>query len=657
MRFIVNTNRRADRKLGEEDVTLSEHEMFYGTKEAASEVVTLSAGPLSVEIEGGAVRYVRFQGHEAIRGIDYLIRDDSWRTLPARSMVVGREESDNGFALQLDVEAGVGQPQFVYRLSIKGDSDGRLEVFADGEAVTDLVTNRTGFVVLHPVVGVSGRPVTVTHKDGSTSETVFPELISPGQPIFDIRALRHQVTEGLHATCTMEAALPQDAETIFEMEDQRNWTDASYKTYVGSLLDPWPYEIKAGTRVTQRILVEFDGAVTSTETMAAGGGIAIELGDTPAGVMPEIGLGLMPGHRSVLLNEEYPGNRLRPQFITCYVESDQPDLSNVLGDYATVAATLGASVQLELVLPKGPSTRGELDRVANACREAGIFPKRVIACPAPYLKSVQPSGPWPEVIDLGHVYNQTREAFPESRVLGGMLSYFTELNRKRPPIDTVDALTCTTSPIVHAADDRSVMETLESVPAVIASMKAMADGRPLHLGPSGIAMRHNPYGEATAPNPDGVRIAMAEDDPRQRGLFAAAWAVGYAAAVAEAGVETLAINHLCGPLGVGKADGLVYPVFHVMAALTEAGGQELIPVRIAGNAASVAWRDSGGVRLLAANLSAEPLAIDLSGGVKGTILDTGSFDAASLNPSWRGNEASLGERVELGPYAVLFGRV
>ena len=162
----------------------------------------------------------------------------------------------------------------------------------------------------------------------------------------------------------------------------------------------------------------------------------------------------------------------------------------------------------------------------------------MITCPEPYLKSVQPVGPWPEVVDLAHIYNQAHKAFPDAVVLGGMLSYFTELNRKRPPVATIDAVTCTTTPIVHAGDDRSVMETLEALPAVVASMAAIARGKPLHIGPSAIGMRHNPYGAATAPNPAQGRIAMAEEDPRQRGLFAAAWSVGYAAAIAATPVAT-----------------------------------------------------------------------------------------------------------------------
>ena len=84
------------------------------------------------------------------------------------------------------------------------------------------MTNRAGFVVLHPA-WLAGQKLKVTHVDDREEETRFPERISPSQPVFDIRALSHEVAPGLWATCRMEG-------DTFEMEDQRNWTDASYKT-------------------------------------------------------------------------------------------------------------------------------------------------------------------------------------------------------------------------------------------------------------------------------------------------------------------------------------------------------------------------------------------------------------------------------------------
>ena len=631
---------------------------IYGTDEPRPEVIRLAAGPLSIELEGGAIRYVRYGGHEAIRGIDYLLRDSSWRTPPAKITWVRREETPDRFACELEGVVAQDDIDYRYRLVIEGGADGHLEVRADGEAVTGFLTSRTGFVVLHPIIGVAGKAVTVTHRDGSVEETTFPELISPDQPIFNIRALRHEVAPGLFVTCRMEANLPRDPDTVYEMEDQRNWTDASYKTYVCSLLDPWPFRIEAGDRIAQRVSLSFEGRVPQAASGGSATAIAVRFGDGETGRrLPEIGLGVMPEHRAgagAAASDSDLG--LRPQFITAYAVSDSPELAATLADYAALANALGAAVQLELVLPAGKSPGAELAAAAKACAAAGIAPARVIACPEPYLKSVQPVGPWPEVVDLAHIYNQVRKAFPEAKVLGGMLSYFTELNRKPPPIATVDAVICTTTPIVHAGDDRSVMETLEALPAVVASMAAMARGRPLHIGPSSIGMRHNPYGATTAPNPAQGRIAMAEEDPRQKGLFAAAWSVGYAAAIAATPVATLALNHIAGPHGLFAADNALHPVFHVMKALFLAAGKLAVPVKIEGHGiAALAWRDDDRMQLILANLGAETTMANMPTGLSGRLLDAAAFDDAAADPGWSTEgRGPLPARLELGPYAVLF---
>ena len=45
-----------------------------------------------------------------------------------------------------------------------------------------------------------------------------------------------------------------------------------------------------------------------------------------------------------------------------------------------------------------------------------------------------------------------------------MFCFFTELNRKRPPLDEIDLMGFTTAAIVHAGDDRTMMENLEALP-------------------------------------------------------------------------------------------------------------------------------------------------------------------------------------------------
>ena len=83
-----------------------------------------------------------------------------------------------------------------------------------------------------------------------------------------------------------------------------------------------------------------------------------------------------------------------------------------------------------------------------------------------------------------------------------MLSYFTELNRKRVPGRQLDFVTHCTCPIVHAADDLCVMQSLEALPFITRSVRAIYGDRPYRIGPSTIAMRQNPYGSATKDNPD-----------------------------------------------------------------------------------------------------------------------------------------------------------
>src|SRR5262249_33755742 len=149
---------------------------------------------------------------------------------------------------------------------------------------SDVRTNRTGFVVLHPLAGVAGKPARVVHTDGRETMQSFPALISPGQPMFDIRSLSHEIAPSAWATCTMQG----DA---FEMEDQRNWTDASYKPYIRPLGNPWPYTLAAGGRHEQSVRLAISGAAPAV-TASDAASVAVTIGGETGTRMPAIGLGV-----------------------------------------------------------------------------------------------------------------------------------------------------------------------------------------------------------------------------------------------------------------------------------------------------------------------------------------------------------------------------
>ena len=155
---------------------------------------------------------------------------------------------------------------------------------ADGMPLSDFLTNRSGFVILHPLEGVVGKPVEVVHVDGKREKRNFPKIISPGQPIFEIRSLKHTVMPGVTATVVMEG-------NKFEMEDHRNWMDASYKTYVCSLLDPWPYTLKKGEAFAQSVKLTIEGKPATKTSSKSGGAISVALGKAK-GRVPSIGVGV-----------------------------------------------------------------------------------------------------------------------------------------------------------------------------------------------------------------------------------------------------------------------------------------------------------------------------------------------------------------------------
>jgi hypothetical protein len=95
-----------------------------------------------------------------------------------------------------------------------------------------------------------------------------------------------------------------------------------------------------------------------------------------------------------------------------------------------------------------------------------------------------------------------------------------------------------------------------------------------------------------------------------------------------------------------------------MAALVAAGGKPRVPVTAdRAGAVALAWRDGKERRLLAANVTPAPVAVALSSGLRGRVLDTTSFDTAANDPSWlTGGNELMPQGVTLGAYAVLYAR-
>jgi D-apionolactonase len=624
---------------------------IFGTPEKPAPAKTVRVGDLSLVLDGESIRSIVWQGVEVVRGITWPIRDKGWMTLPPQVAWEKLESDDDraNYELVFGIADGALSGKLHASFSATGTVDAKLELTAHAE----FQTNRAGFTLLHPLEGVAGRPVVVRHSGGYEERSLFPEHIAPDQPATDIVGMRHEI-----GGVTVDITFVGD---LFEMEDQRNWTDASYKTYCRPLTIPLTYTIAKGETVKQAIVVSISGSSAAQREVNHGGISFARDGDFPQ-IALAIEAGWLPAESNIgiIANTGVKLLQLRTG-----PEHDQAFLE----DAGKLGSALQAGYDLEVVIPNNVEPEAALRGVADALASANINPERVIALPEPYLKSYQPSGPWPEGPTPSDCTKAARSAFPDARIGGGALTNFTEFNRCRPDPTLCDYVSHSTTAIVHAADDRSVSETIEALRHVFTSAAQLAGGNGYRLGLVSIGMRSNPYGAEVAENPDQIRRAMAMHDPRQRGLYAAAFAVAALGATQSFSVEAVALAAPAGPFGIvaepqewrrpyfdAHTDAKLHPLFHVVKAVAAMSGRpRLMIAGLAPSVAAIGAVNDRKARLVLANLGEQPSTIALPAGAAARIMDVESFDAAVRDPHWLENSRAYRRtHLELGYCAVAF---
>jgi D-apionolactonase len=618
-----------------------------GTDETSPECITLKAGALTADLVAGGLRTIRYQGREVLRAIAYVVRDKDWGTFFPAISDFSCQQDGNQFAVTFRARCINREPsqELAYETRITGNANGLITFDVTAEPRTPFLTARCGFAVLHPLEGIVGQPAIIEHVDGSREQAAFPDLIAPLQPFKEIRAIEHAVAPGVTARCLMTG-------DVFEMEDQRNWSDASYKTYVRPLALPWPYVMDSGVRNQQAVeLLITDSSAGALTTLDAKADAAVELEMGEAdGSFPRIGIAIHPGeiaHPDVL-------KLLQPQLLLFHFDPTAGHGREHLAGFREMAQiAVGSESALELVVPAQRDVKDELREIAAMVTEARLKLSAVLVSPAVDRQSTLPGSAWPACPPLAEIYQAAREAFPGVAIGGGVLTYFTELNRKRPPVELLDFVSHCTCPIVHAADDLSVMQTLEAMPSITRSARAiMGKDKAYWIGPSTIGMRQNPYGSRVMDNPENRRITMTDHDPRQTSLFAAAWMIGYVAVTGDAHLEVLTVGSLTGPLGLASNDGVAYyPAFYAAQGLAALGGQLRYRCRSSRPeaVAVVAGTDREGKRVAwIANLTGQNQVINFAGDMVISqihLLDEESFGRA------RAVSADVSS-IELRPYAV-----
>ena len=259
-----------------------------------------------------------------------------------------------------------------------------------------------------------------------------------------------------------------------------------------------------------------------------------------------------------------------------------------------------------------------LARVAADCKKAPLAVARVLALPESYLQSYQPGGPWPAGPAPQDLVPHARAAFPGCRDRKRGADLFSRTQSLPSGPHAITSAMARRPLRMRRTMTRS-LRILEGLSHVLKSGRALSGERDYRLGLVAIGMRSNPYGSGVVENVRQNRVAMAGADPRQRGLFAAAWAVGAVAATEGHRVSSLALSALVGPFGAiyrreawaqpGYQESgtmMVYPIFHVLRFMSAMGGATKI-VHAFGREGDCGrgFTDHSQIRLMIANLGTD----------------------------------------------------
>jgi D-apionolactonase len=234
-------------------------ELLRGRPEPPPQDTELAARQVRAGLDGPDLRYVTIRGSEQLRRLYVAVRDADWNTIPGTFTEFRVTEAGDRFQVSFEGTHQRGPVDFRWEGRITLES-GALTYEMRGTAHTAFAYNRVGCCVLHPPQH-AGRPYRARTPEGEVSgrlpDLIAPQRIEDGalQPVFpSFSELRLPAWGGEPG---VRFVFEGD---LFETEDQRNWTDASFKTYSTPISLGVPWQAVAGQPFGQRVTMHVEQA-------------------------------------------------------------------------------------------------------------------------------------------------------------------------------------------------------------------------------------------------------------------------------------------------------------------------------------------------------------------------------------------------------------
>jgi len=555
------------------------------------------AGLLTAQLDGVDLRFVRWGDVEIARRVYVAVRALSWDTVLPEILEVEADESEDGFRVHCRCRHAEGPITFEWNGTIAATSAGVLTYEMDGEASTDFGYAKIGLCIHHPLTTV-GRPYHGDTPAGAVAGR-FPAAIAPQIHVGEIDLpVFPPVTSLVIAQTDAVVAEFSFGGERFELEDQRNWSDASFKSYSLPADLGYRFHASTGERLRDVVTIAARGDVTAAPP-GTDEPVVVELGAATERGMPAIGLGF--GGRPAGAEELRLLQRARPAHLRTDAHLARAGWREQLAGADAEAVRIGCPLELAIVLAGDPER--ELAALAAELPDMASPVVRVIVL----HESEEVTRP----IWLAAARGQLCPLLADIPFVGGTSANFNELNRNRECVSDADGIAYSLNPQVHAFDDLSLMENIAGQPEALSTLRTFCS---LPVAVSPIALRPPSYAA----------------DPRQSIPFAAAWTLASVAALARAGAASLTYFETTGPRGI--VDGEPHPVHDVFATLGEWSGGTLVDLHVSDDlvVAALACLVDGRTVLALANLTDSPCEVDVRPG-DGLTLGPYEVTTVSMN--------------------------
>lgn len=585
--------------------------LLRGTASPPPEPIELRAGPLTLLFEpgNGMIRRICYGDIEIWRGLYAAVRDQNWGTVPPRLFNLETNIKDDAFDISFDVECKQNDIDFFWQGTLRGTNEGQIEYSFHGKARSNFRRNRIGFCLLHPPQ-CAGAECELKHANGSRETRQFPKHIAPHQPFLNLHSISHEFASGQWA----QALLHGD---VFETEDQRNWTDASFKTYCTPLDLPFPVTVEEGDIVEQKVFLKLKlpALPIPAQCNPANQNEVIVITSDKQGNfaigLPPIGLCMASHGEALTKTEAWQLNSLNMSHLRADLKFNE-DWQATFQQAAHEARALETKLELALHLP--PQPQEVLREVARALEQNDVSIARFLILNED------------EKVTTEVTARAAREVFGShgSPIIGGTDFYFTEINRQHPPIDLLDGVCFSITPQVHAFDDLSLMENLEMQATVVENARRLF-GLPIHVSPVTFKKRGNP--DATGAESQTAPDELPPDvDPRQMSLFGAAWTLDSLKTLSEAGAASITYYETTGMKGVMQREnaaphpqfpapsGAFFPIYQLFNWLwPETRFMFTLPRQPLNNVVEIVLEDGGFYCRLFANLTSQSVNFTVRG--------------------------------------------